>query len=112
MLSTAGERARRNGIWRASGRARRCAPSSRMRLGWLLLLAWLALVAAGTAQADPNALWDIVHGQCLPNEERYGRPEPCALVELRTGETRGYAVLQDLVGATQFLLVPTARIAG
>ena len=112
MLSTAGGGARRNDIWRSSGRARIAAPSSRMRLGWLLLLAWLTLVPAGTAQADPNALWDIVHGQCVPNEEHYGRPEPCALVELRTGEARGYAVLKDLVGATQFLLVPTARIAG
>jgi CDP-diacylglycerol pyrophosphatase len=31
---------------------------------------------------------------------------------LRAGEGLGYAVLKDLVGATQFLLIPTARIAG
>jgi CDP-diacylglycerol pyrophosphatase len=77
-----------------------------------VLFAWLTLVSAGTAHADPNALWDIVHGQCVPNEEHYDRPEPCALVELRAGEGLGYAVLKDLVGDTQFLLIPTARIAG
>ena len=112
MLSTVGEGERRSDIWWSSERARIGATSSRMRVGWLLILAWLGLVPPGIAQADPNALWDIVHGQCVPNEEHYGRPEPCALVELRTGEARGYAVLKDLVGATQFLLVPTARIAG
>ena len=112
MLSTVGEGERRSDIWWLSERARIGATSSRMRVGWLLILAWLGLVPPGIAQADPNALWDIVHGQCVPNEEHYGRPEPCALVELRTGEARGYAVLKDLVGATQFLLVPTARIAG
>ena len=71
-------------------------------------------MAAGTpvAFADPNALWDIVNGQCVPDQRRAGEPAPCALVDLDGGEPRGYAVLKDLVGATQFLLIPTARIAG
>jgi CDP-diacylglycerol pyrophosphatase len=33
-------------------------------------------------------------------------------VDIGAGEQRGYAVLKDLVGATQFLLIPTERIAG
>ena len=39
-------------------------------------------------------------------------PAPCALVDLDGGEPRGYAVLKDLVGATQFLLIPTERVEG
>jgi CDP-diacylglycerol pyrophosphatase len=71
-------------------------------------------VSAGTpvASADPNALWDIVNGQCVPDQLRAGEPAPCALVDVDGGEPRGYAVLKDLVGATQFLLIPTARVAG
>ena len=35
-------------------------------------------------------------------------PAPCAVVDLRVG----FVVLKDLVGATQFLLLPTVRISG
>jgi CDP-diacylglycerol pyrophosphatase len=63
---------------------------------------------APTAAADPNALWDIVNGQCVPNQQAQGRPAPCALVDL----AGGYAVLKDIVGATQYLAIPTARVAG
>jgi CDP-diacylglycerol pyrophosphatase len=58
------------------------------------------------AQADPNALWQIVDGQCVPDQQRHADPAPCALVD------PGYVVLKDLVGPTQFLLIPTARVAG
>jgi CDP-diacylglycerol pyrophosphatase len=33
-------------------------------------------------------------------------------VEIDAGERHGYAVLKDLVGATQFLVIPTDRISG
>jgi CDP-diacylglycerol pyrophosphatase len=69
-------------------------------------------VTAGRADADPNALWTIVHDQCVPDQQTSGNPAPCARVDLGDGEQRGYAVLKDLVGATQFLLIPTARIPG
>jgi CDP-diacylglycerol pyrophosphatase len=73
------------------------------------LLAVLAVAACTPrAAADPNALWDIVNGQCIPDQQRHGDPAPCALVD----RPRGYAVLKDLVGATQFLLIPTERIDG
>jgi CDP-diacylglycerol pyrophosphatase len=57
-------------------------------------------------------LWDIVNGQCVPHEEKTHDPAPCVEVDLSDGVARGHAVLKDLVGATQFLLIPTARISG
>ncbi|HUA76738.1 MAG TPA: CDP-diacylglycerol diphosphatase [Acetobacteraceae bacterium] len=75
-----------------------------MRLALLLVL-----LLVGTARAsDPSALWHIVHDRCVPNEQQHGDPAPCALVDLAAG----YVVLKDIVGATQFLLLPTARITG
>ena len=69
-------------------------------------------VSTAPANADPNALWTTVHDQCVPDQESSGEPAPCALVDLGGGERRGYAVLKDLVGATQFLLIPSERISG
>ena len=68
-------------------------------------LAALALFAAVARAADPDALWKIVHGRCVPGAVS-GNPAPCAEV------AADWAVLKDLVGATQFLLIPTARISG
>jgi CDP-diacylglycerol pyrophosphatase len=77
------------------------------------LVAVLAtVVCAPQAVADPNALWTIVNGQCVPDQRANDNPAPCALVDLDGGESRGSAVLKDLVGATQFLLIPTERIGG
>jgi CDP-diacylglycerol pyrophosphatase len=77
------------------------------------LLAVLAVSGCmPSAAADPNALWDIVNGQCVPDQQNRDNPAPCALVDLHDGEVRGYAVLKDLVGATQYLLIPTERIDG
>jgi CDP-diacylglycerol pyrophosphatase len=70
------------------------------------------LGAAAAAYADPNALWNIVHTLCVPNEEQHNNPAPCRLVELRDGEQNGYVLLKDLAGASQFLLIPTARVSG
>jgi CDP-diacylglycerol pyrophosphatase len=55
--------------------------------------------------ADPNALWKIVHDRCGPGALA-GNPAPCISVSADD------AVLKDIVGATQFLLIPTARITG
>jgi CDP-diacylglycerol pyrophosphatase len=62
--------------------------------------------------ADPDALWKIVHDRCVPNAARTGQPAPCALIDLQGGEGRGYAVLKDLVGVAQFLLIPTTPLGG
>jgi CDP-diacylglycerol pyrophosphatase len=73
-------------------------------LGFFL---WLHGSTASSA-ADPNALWTIVHGLCAVDQQAFGRPAPCAEVDLKAG----YAVLKDLSGASQYLLIPTARVSG
>lgn len=79
----------------------------------LVSLALLALVALGqSAHADPDALWKIISTQCVPNEKEYGQPAPCTLVDLDDGEAKGYVVFKDRTGATQYLLMPTAKITG
>lgn len=67
---------------------------------------------ATVAQADPDALWRLVSQQCVVDEVQFADPAPCAAVDLPDGVQRGHAVLKDSVGARQFLLIPTARIAG
>lgn len=54
--------------------------------------------------ADPNILWTIIHDQCGPSAQHI----PC----LAYHQTAGYALLKDIVGATQILLIPTARVTG
>jgi CDP-diacylglycerol pyrophosphatase len=73
-----------------------------------LLLALLLAAIAPAAHADPSALWHIVHGRCVPDQTQHHTPAPCTAVDL----AGGYAVLKDLVGNTQFLLIPTARVSG
>jgi CDP-diacylglycerol pyrophosphatase len=84
----------------------------RIRVAAALAIALAALTNVGTAHADPNALWTIVHDQCVPDEQSHGDPAPCAEVDVGGGQEAGYAVLKDLVGATQFLLIPTADTPG
>ncbi len=72
------------------------------------LLLILVAATASPASADPNALWRIVHEQCVPHWEAFHSPLPCVSVD----EVRGYAILKDIVGATQFLLIPTAQVTG
>jgi len=86
--------------------------SRRPSFAALALCGGLALGLAGAAYGDSNALWNIVHHWCVPNEEQHGDPAPCRLVVVSGGEQRGYALLKDLVGGAQFLLIPTARIPG
>ena len=76
----------------------------------LLLAVLLAAFAAHSA--NPNALWEIVHGQCVPDMQQHGDPKPCAEVDLTNGTGRGFAVLRDIRGASQFLLIPTDAVDG
>lgn len=73
---------------------------------------WLALgfllATASAHAANPNTLWQIVHQRCVPDEQASHKPAPCVVVD----EADGYAVLKDLVGREQFLLIPTDRIEG
>jgi CDP-diacylglycerol pyrophosphatase len=75
------------------------------------------LAVAGSAEshlaaADPEALWKIVNGQCVVEETKANDPAPCVEVDLSGGPDRGFAVLKDLVGPTQYLVIPTRRIEG
>lgn len=58
-------------------------------------------------KSSANALWRIV-SSCANNERHDHTPVPCEQVNL----TQGYAVLKDIKGKTQFLLIPTSRISG
>lgn len=72
--------------------------------GFILLLCG----NGGRALADPNALWNIVNGQCVPHEIAQHAPSPCSAVSLKGG----YAVLKDERGKYQYLLIPTHRVTG
>jgi CDP-diacylglycerol pyrophosphatase len=71
-------------------------------------VACLAKNSGSSQGSDPNALWQIVHRQCVPHQAQFGTPLPCAVVD-RAG---GYVILKDIKGTTQFLLIPTARVTG
>ena len=75
---------------------------------WLGAL--LALLASGSAAraANPDALWNIVGGKCVPDQKAHGDPKPCISVDLAGGS----AVLKDIEGIAQLLLIPTAKVGG
>jgi len=77
------------------------------------VLAAAVIAAASTgcetiASADPNALWDIVHLDCVPAAQNSGKTGLCANVNL----TQHYALLKDRNGVAQHLLIPTERVTG
>ncbi len=57
-------------------------------------------------------LWHHVHDECVPSQEAYGDPAPCAFVALAQGVARGFAIYKDQIGKTQFLLIPTRKLSG
>ncbi|WP_218062526.1 CDP-diacylglycerol diphosphatase [Komagataeibacter swingsii] len=69
-----------------------------------LLVAGLACARMGAGAHSPDALWRIVHEQCVP----HAAAGPCE----ETDTHAGYAVLKDRVGIGQYLLIPTQRITG
>ena len=81
-----------------------------IRITFLVSIALLCC-SFGQAQAyDPDALWKIVNTQCLPHQQESGSPVPCASIDPRP--EAGFAVLKDIVGIAQYLVIPTARING
>jgi CDP-diacylglycerol pyrophosphatase len=74
----------------------------------------LALAVLGVVATPPpstsrsNALWRVVHDLCVTDMKVSGSPAPC----LAVNRSQGYAVLKDLRGKTQVLLIPTARVTG
>ncbi|WP_423821211.1 CDP-diacylglycerol diphosphatase [Salinisphaera sp. SPP-AMP-43] len=78
-------------------------------MGRAIMLLIATVCSPGLAQAGtPDALWHIVHDRCVPHAEQGKQPTPCTKVDRQTG----YALLKDLVGPLQYLLIPTSRIEG
>ncbi|MBV8794235.1 MAG: CDP-diacylglycerol diphosphatase, partial [Hyphomicrobiales bacterium] len=57
----------------------------------LILSVWLPTFNA-SARADPMALWNIVHGKCVPHMEAGLGPKPCEQVDLDGGVAQGVAI--------------------
>ena len=68
----------------------------------------LVLLAFGARAEDPDILWKLVGGKCVPEAQQGVPPEPCAKVDL----ARGQAVLKDRTGVAQYLIIPTTRVTG
>ncbi|WP_118183392.1 CDP-diacylglycerol diphosphatase [Paraburkholderia phosphatilytica] len=75
-----------------------------------LALAFAAIVAACAHlhTVDPDALWKIVSMQCVPSQRDHGNPGNCTTVDLQ----KRYAILKDISGKAQHLLIPTDRVTG
>jgi len=79
------------------------------KLAVLSAVITFAFALAPPARAtNPNALWEIVHDRCVPAANGAAVKQQCADVNL----AGGYAVLKDIVGVAQYLLIPTARVSG
>lgn len=68
----------------------------------------LAGACARLAAVDSDALWKIVNLRCVPSQQATGTSEQCTAVDLN----KRYAILKDIVGRSQYLLIPTDRISG
>jgi CDP-diacylglycerol pyrophosphatase len=73
-----------------------------------LALACTAAACARLAAVDSNALWKIVDVRCVPSQQATGTPGQCTIVNL----DKRYAILKDIVGRSQHLLIPTDRVTG
>jgi CDP-diacylglycerol pyrophosphatase len=63
----------------------------------------LAAIASGPSRAaNPDILWNIVHGKCV------FAVAPCDLVDA----AEHFALLKDIDGVAQYLLIPTDKITG
>lgn len=70
---------------------------------------------AGRAKhTNPNILWHLVHDDCAPAARSHQYPpKPCVEVSAPPGHfDRGYAVLKDINGRYQYLVLPLIRITG
>lgn len=66
------------------------------------------LAAGPVSASDSNALWHVVHDLCVVDMRVNHLPAPCVKVDLAAR----YAVLKDMRGETQLLVIPTDRITG
>jgi CDP-diacylglycerol pyrophosphatase len=79
----------------------------------VMLAAAVCILAAAPQALNPrDALWALVHEECVPDQLQSHEPRPCVQVDIHDGVEKGFAVLKDMRGVTQFLLIPTARVSG
>jgi CDP-diacylglycerol pyrophosphatase len=74
---------------------------------WIGLFAAM-IVSAPACATDHDILRKIVLEQCVPHMQSAGEPAPCSAVDANGGT----AVLKDIKGKTQFLLIPTKVVTG
>ena len=80
--------------------------------GSVVLALFGLLVSWAVHAANADALWNIVHQQCVPHWQQTQDPAPCAALDMTQGEAQGHAILKDIHGVLQYLLIPTARVSG
>jgi CDP-diacylglycerol pyrophosphatase len=80
------------------------------RLLIILLVILLLAVALWFffGRGNPNALWQIVSQQCVPNQQQNQDPKPCIKVDL----TEGYVLFKDAKGPYHDLVMPTEKVSG
>lgn len=78
------------------------------RLAAAFAITLTVTACARLATVDSNALWKIVDIRCVPSQQATGTPGQCTSVDL----DKHYAILKDIVGRSQHLLIPTDRITG
>ena len=87
--------------------------AQRSRATLIALATALSLVSFTFIEcAERSALWHVVHDLCVMDQLNNGRPAPCDYVNIADGERDGYAILKDLLGTTQYLLIATRPISG
>lgn len=74
---------------------------------WVAVAGLAAMTAPVQAHADSDALWHLVSG-CVTDQIDHRDPAPCAAVDLDAG----WALLKDIEGPRQYLLIPTVKVAG
>src|SRR5260370_17041679 len=77
----------------------------------LTLIAGIALFTTRPAPADPLALWNIVHGECVVHQEAGEGPQPCESVHLSQGQAEGVAILKHRRGLAQLLAIPPRHLS-
>lgn len=82
----------------------------------LLGLSTLAAAKDGPHHAGhSDALWNMLHKECVPNYSKTHNPKPCTMVVPRPGKNapdRGFVVIKDKRGKSQYLLLPMEKITG
>src|SRR5215475_7876403 len=82
---------------------------------WLtvLILAKSLAFAQASQGYGRLALWHIVHDECPVSAKKGANPFPCVLFRSKGADDKsGYAIVKDMKGESQFLLIPTTRLSG